>query len=215
MKTLMIKTLTAITLCLLVWPAAARAMEKAPENPSEVRETLMGDLVTDAMRTALGADAALINAGSLGPGEPPETISPKTVDQIVPYGDDVVVLVKLTGADLLAALEKSAAVLPKRFSGFLQVSGISFTCDMNEKSGERISRLRINGKLINPEAVYTVALTDFLASGGSGYMSFKNGKVVEGREKTLEDIVLSSAQLTEDLADSVGSRIEIIDIKKN
>ena len=210
MKTLTIKMLAAglfaLTLA-LSGGSAARAMNKVPDNPSELRETLMGDLVADAMRTALDADVALINAGSLGPGDPPDTITEKTVGQIVPYGDDVVVLVELTGTDLLAALEKSVSVLPKRFSGFLQVSGVSFTCDVNEKSGGRISRLRINGTLINPEAVYTVALTDFLASGGSGFTSFKNGKPVEDREMPLEDIVLNHAQLTDDLADSVGARI--------
>jgi 2',3'-cyclic-nucleotide 2'-phosphodiesterase (5'-nucleotidase family) len=218
MKTLKIKTFATgllVLLFALVSGSSARAMEKAPENASEVRETLMGDLVADAMRDALGADVALINAGSLSPGEPPETITKKTVGQIVPYGEDLVALVKLTGEDLLAALEKSVSVLPKRFSGFLQVSGISFTCDMNEKSGSRISRVRVNGALINPEAVYKVALTDFLASGGSGYTSFKNGKPVEGREMALEDIVLGNAQLTDDLADSVGSRIDIIDLKEN
>ncbi|MEW5946787.1 MAG: 5'-nucleotidase [bacterium] len=149
------------------------ADEGKTENPSEVGETLLGDVVADAMRAASGADAAFINAGSLGAYAEPGKITPENLRVYVPFENEPVVTLKLTGGELLAALERSVSLLPRRFSGFLQVSGIGFTCDLNEAPGGRVAAATIRGKPIAPDAEYTVAATGFLAGGGGGYATLR------------------------------------------
>lgn len=178
---------------------AAAAEKEAPVNPSELGETAVGDMVADVMRAATGADAALINAGSLGFDDLPAKVTDKNVDSIVPFGEDTVVVLKLKGEDLLAALERSVSVLPRRFSGFLQVSGISLLADTSLEKGSRIVKAEINGEAIDPDAEYTVAVTGFLSTGGGGYMSLKNGKPASDKTFSLETILVdSAAQLPKD-----------------
>ena len=209
-----IAALLALAVLLAVCAGPAAAMNAKPENPSEVQETLMGDLVTDAMRSAMGAQVAIINAGSLAPGAPPEEINKDTLEQIVPYPGDYVVAVEISGADLLAALEKSVSALPRRNSGFLQISGISFTADLNKNGDARLSNVRIGGGALDPKATYTLAVTDFLASGGNGYTTLKNGEVLDRDELTIGSIVLNFAALTKALEKQVGGRIQIIEKSK-
>ena len=200
--------LIAVMLLTACGPALS-AQQKENKNPSEIGETVIGDVVADAMRAALGTDAALINAGSLGIGPLPGKINEETVEQLVPYTSDIVVAVKLTGGDIQLALERSVSTLPRRNSGFLQVSGITFICDTSKKTGLRVSNLKIAGEPVDPDAVYTVALTDFLSSGGSGYSSLKNGKLIEDSETALGDIVLRRADISEDAVNNTGTRIRI------
>lgn len=206
-----------VLLTLLIFCAAAPAMAQnaREENPSEIRETLSGDVVADAMRKAMGADVAFINAGSLGSGDPGDRINRENLSTVVLFPDDEVVAVKLKGADIKAALEKSAAALPRRSSGFLQVSGVTFTADPNKKTGERVSNIKINGKPLDPEAIYRAALTDFLSSGGSGFTPFKNGKIIEDAPSLpIGDIVIKNAAITDAVRSAVGGRIAILPAKE-
>ena len=214
MKTLNLRCI-AVLMAALLLPAAARAQQvDKKDNPNEVRETLAGNVVADAMRAAMHTDVALVNAGSLGAADPGDDITEKNLPDIVPFPGDVVVAIRITGADLRTALEKSVSALPRRSSGFLQVSGVAFTADPNAKNGARISNIRINGAALKPDATYTVALTDFLSSGGSGFVSFKNGKLLDdAREQTLGDIVLEHAAITDAARKAVGSRISILPLK--
>lgn len=208
------KTKILLVSLLLIFTAPAMAQNAREENPSEIRETLSGNVVADAMRKAMGADVAFVNAGSLGAADPGSRINRENLSTVVLFPDDIVVAVRLKGADILAALEKSAASLPRRSSGFLQVSGISFTADPNKKTGERISNVKVNGKPLDPQAFYRTALTDFLSSGGSGFTSFKNGKQIENSpELAIGDIVIKHAVIDDAARDAVGGRITILPVK--
>jgi 5'-nucleotidase / UDP-sugar diphosphatase len=213
MKTKKANVLTVFLTTVFLFGAAAVCSAEPQvkkENPSEVAETIVGDIVADAMRDALVADVALINAGSIGTEVLPEKINEETLEVMVPYPSDIVVLVKLSGADIFKALEKSVSSLPRRNSGFLQVSGLTFSCDLNKKTGIRISNVRVNGEQLDPKTVYKVALTDFLSSGGSGYGSLKNGELVSEETLTLGDIVLKHAYIPGEDNRLAGGRIRII-----
>ena len=204
------KILVALTIFCAAFSINATAQQQRKVNPSEVNETLIGDIVADAVRASLGADAALINAGMLSAPEPPEAFTEKNVDSSLAFPGDIVVLIKLKGGDLVEALEKSVSALPRRSSGFLQVSGITFTADLNKKSGSRVSNVRVAGSAIDNDTVYTIAVTDFLVSG---YPSLKNGKIVEDSEITIREAVLRNAVVPKSGKMSAGSRIQLIQPK--
>jgi len=196
-------------------PAIAADKEEKNTNPSEIMETYLGDVVADAMLAAMGADVALINGGSLGYENLPDKVNEETLPLLVPFGSDPVVTVKLKGADLRAALEKSYALLPKRSSSFLQVSGLDVVCDQNLEPGGRIASLKISGKPLDPKKEYIIATTEFLGGGGGGLTPFRNGKRAGETETPLDEIVLKYIKYNKTKAGSPEGRIVIIPLEEN
>ena len=182
--------------------------EEKEINPSEIQETVTGDIVADAMRNMFAADVALINAGSLGAAELPEKITEDNLRLIVPFESEVVVTESLKGSDLRAALERSVSMLPRRFSGFLQVSGLRFTCDLNRQPGKRVTEIFIGKGSLKDDKVYTVTTTAFLASGGGGYSSLRKGKILTEEGVPLGGIVLENAVIPKEK--TPAGRIKIL-----
>jgi hypothetical protein len=160
-------------------------------------ESLVGDVVTDAMRATYGVDFAITNAGGLRsaltcpttdlPGDfcppytpPPYPITRGQVLQVLPFGNRVVTL-PVNGAELRAILERGVLPMPAANGGFPQVSGLCFTYDISAPSGSRVTaavRQAGDGSCtgapvdLTAAASYTVAENDFIAVGGDGYPDF-------------------------------------------
>lgn len=187
-----------------------RASEKKEANPSELGATAIGAFVSDAVRDAKGADVGLVAASSLGSKSLPKSITEDNIADVIPFGSEQIVAIKLTGADLRAAVERSVSFLPRRFGGFLQVSGLSFTCDLSLDPGERVTKIKVGGASLDDEAEYTVALSEFLADGGNGYASLRKGEPLEDDEGApLGDIILNHGGDPSKAA--AGGRITIIE----
>lgn len=70
--------------------------------------------------------------------------------------------------------------MAKDITRMLQISGIQYTWDANKPNGEKVTSIRLtNGEEIIPSKTYSVVANAFLASGGDGFVSFKNGKDAE------------------------------------
>ena len=134
------------------------------------RETNLGDLVTDIMRAAAGADAALINGGSIRTSLHRGKVKAKDVYAALPF-DNYLVAIRLTGRQLRQALEHG--ISGKNGAGrFPQVSGLSFTYRRRAPAGARVSEVLVQGRPLDPGKQYVVATNDFLAAGGDGYLAF-------------------------------------------
>lgn len=162
-------------------------------------ETNAGDLVTDTIRENVpGVDIALINSGSIR-GDctiPVGEISYLTLETLLPF-ENIIVTVQMTGQEVKDTLERSASaiIVPGdeedsehrvAAGGFLQVSGVRFEINTSGEpfsedfdtgviisKGNRIGNLSVvtQGGIvpIDLNAVYTVAVNDYLAGGGDGY----------------------------------------------
>jgi len=139
------------------------------------QESLLGDLVTDAMRWGTGTDVALLNAGTLRLDDVirPGPISSYQLESIFLFPDETRVLsVSLTGARLRELLEHGVADGSLGKGGFLQVSGVSYTYDPAKPSGARIQgELRKSaGSAIGAGDTVKVAIPVYPAcEGGDGY----------------------------------------------
>ena len=105
------------------------------------QETLLGDLVTDAMRAGTHSDVAMLNAGTLRLDDviKPGPISNYRLESIFLFSDETrVIRFKLTGARLREVLEHGVADGSLGKGPFLQVSGVAFTYDPAATSGQRI-----------------------------------------------------------------------------
>ncbi|HEY3214713.1 MAG TPA: alkaline phosphatase family protein [Actinomycetota bacterium] len=160
-------------------------------------ESLVGDVTTDAMRDAYGADFAITNSGGLrdrltcpaaGGGNgfcPPSTPPPYVITRgqvlaVLPFGNVVVTLL-VNGAELKAMLENGVSLMPSAQGRFPQVSGLCFTYNIEAAAGNRVTgavRQASDGSCtgapvdLTSGTAYSIAENDFMVNGGDGYPNF-------------------------------------------
>lgn len=179
--------------------------ERAPGVRTQ--ETNLGDFSADAYKhTAetyvaengldMVIDGAVQNGGGIRATIDAGEISMDTLYKVFPYGNTISI-VSLTGADLLEALEASCSAAPDALGGFPQVSGIKFTVDTSvpyaqgeqypdstyyapAAPGSRVTIETVGGKAFDKDAVYNIAVNNFMADGGDTYYVFtKASKVID------------------------------------
>jgi 5'-nucleotidase/UDP-sugar diphosphatase len=135
------------------------------------RETNLGNFITDIMRHASNADAALINGGTIRTSMKQGEVRIKDVYSVLPF-DNYIVAITLTGKQIAEALEHGVSGVEQGEGRFPQVAGLTFTYSPSAPKGKRIREILIAGKPLDPDREYSVATNDFLAVGGDGYRSF-------------------------------------------
>ena len=96
-------------------------------------ETNLGDLITDALVWGAGkngtkVDAAVTNGGGIRATIKKGDITKKDINTVLPFGNTLSI-VKVTGAELLEALEASTFCTPVSLGGFPQTAGMKLTVD--------------------------------------------------------------------------------------
>ncbi|GFN36771.1 5'-nucleotidase C-terminal domain-containing protein [Tepidimicrobium xylanilyticum] len=150
-------------------------------------ESNLGNLATDAMLDITGADVALTNGGGIRASIPAGQISKGNILEVFPFGNYIVVL-ELTGEDIIKALEHGVDTYPEPAGKFPHVAGMTYKIDPSKEAGSRIVELLIDGKPVELNKTYTLATNDFLAVGGDGYTMFEDAPIVgefEGLDEAL------------------------------
>ena len=106
--------------------------------------------IAGAYRAELKTDVALINTGGIRQGLPKGVITKAALWSILPF-DNKLVVCQLKGRDLIVDAETEEAA----YAGMEKVSAIY--------------RLQ-DGRVLDPEATYSVATIDFLYHGGSSFL---------------------------------------------
>jgi 5'-nucleotidase/UDP-sugar diphosphatase len=143
---------------------------KAPFSNENTRkqETEIGNLVADSMLWGtrnLNTDFAVQNGGGIRTGLPAGEITKKKIYEILPF-DNTVVVLKMKGRQVLRLFDHMAAV-PAGSGAFPQVSeGVRLAISSQT---QRVERLTIKGKPVDPERTYSIATNSYLAGGGDEY----------------------------------------------
>lgn len=154
--------------------------EKVGETPVKLEgsrekvrtgETNLGDLLADAIRNVSNSDIGMTNGGGIRASIEAGTITKGNIVTVLPFGNQIVQL-KVTGEDIVAALENGVSDYPESKGGFPQVSGISFKIDKAKPKGSRVHSVMVGDKAIDPKAVYKLATNDFMSIGGDQYTMF-------------------------------------------
>jgi 5'-nucleotidase / UDP-sugar diphosphatase len=140
---------------------------------SKEHETNIGNLLTDAMRLASGADMAFQNSGGIRTNIPSGKISLEQAYTLLPF-DNVLMTMDLPGTAVLRLLEQSA--VSER--GVLQMSGVTVSYDPSKPAGGRVAAASVGGRPLEPARTYRIATNDFLAAGGDDFKPFMDGKNV-------------------------------------
>nr|WP_227871862.1 5'-nucleotidase C-terminal domain-containing protein [Paenibacillus bovis] len=155
-------------------------------------ETNLGDLITDAMRSVSGADAAITNGGGIRASIDAGSVTKGDVVTVLPFGN-LVISIDVTGADILAALENGATDYPTAKGAFAHVSGITYKIDPAKPAGSRVHSVTVAGAPLDLNKTYNVATNDFLVAGGDEYKMFL-GKQQTGTYGTLDEALIQHMQ---------------------
>jgi 2',3'-cyclic-nucleotide 2'-phosphodiesterase (5'-nucleotidase family) len=185
-------------------------------------ESLIGDVVTDAMLAHTGATLALTNSGGLranltcpavdDPADfcpaftaPPYPITRGQTFGVLPFGN-FAVTITVNGAELKAMLEQGFSSMPGANGRFPQVAGMCVTYDIQAAALSRVSgavRQAADGTCTGPAidltagTSYVLATNDFTAVGGDGYPNFVSRVTSDGTtlEQALADYVIANTPL--------------------
>lgn len=177
---------------------------------SRRRESMLGDLVSDAMRAGTGADVALLNSGTLRLDRviPPGPVTNHHIEAIFPFPDQTrIVTFPITGATLRRVLEHSVSSGVLGTGGFLQVSGLSFSFDAAKPGGKKLQGdIRLaRGGIVAPGDTVRVAMGAYSACDkGDGYDLPEAAPACARRDAAPRAADL----LIRYIADSLGGRIE-------
>ena len=184
----------------------------AVEKDVRARETNLGDFIADAVRSATRSDVGIMNGGGIRTDRsyPAGPVTKKDIYAILPFGNKVVA-VKASGKQLAAALENGVSQIQDLAGRFPQVSGVSFTLDPKAPAGQRVSDIMVDGKPLDPNATYTVAINDYMYGGGDGYTMFKGlpTTVSPSEGPLLAEVVANAVQADGTIAPKTDGRITI------
>ena len=142
------------------------------------RVSPLGATAAQAARSAMGAEIGLVNAGALRATLPAGDLRYGQVYEAMPF-DDGLAVVRMSGADLLAAL----SALSSFRNEAPQVAGVVF---------DGVSTRTCAGIPVDPARNYTVAMNEFLADGGDGLRGVL-GRLPAGSKTVRGDLRLRDA----------------------
>jgi 2',3'-cyclic-nucleotide 2'-phosphodiesterase (5'-nucleotidase family) len=203
-------------------------------------ESLVGNVVTDAMRTkysSIGVEFAITNSGGLradltcpttdNPDDfcpaytpPPFPITRGQTLAVLPFGN-IVVTFTVNGAELKTMLENGVSQMPAANGRFPQVSGLCFTYDIALPAMSRVTsavRADAAGNCtatpvdLTAAASYEIAENDFMANGGDSYPNFASRMATQDiMDQVLADHVTANSPLSPTVKAFPNGRINCAD----
>ena len=181
----------------------------SPEHRATLRsqEVPIGNLISDSMRWATGAELALLNSGGIRYHIHAGEITKNDIIEVLPFFNYAVV-VEITAAQLWEALENGVSNMPGN-GRFPQVSGFSFTFDEYAEEGSRVLSVTVDGEELSPtdtNTTFSLAINDFKAVGGDGYTVFTDLPRL-GEFGTQDQILIDYMEFADLAAIAVEGRI--------
>lgn len=124
----------------------------------------LGRLMADAVRAAAGAQVSLSNRGGIRADLPLGAVNYGDLFRTKPFGN-VVYRLRVSGSVIRQVVEHAL-----RDAGPDFVSGLRARYAPDRPEGERVVEIRLDGGgVLEDEAEYTLATSNFIAGGGDGY----------------------------------------------
>ena len=136
------------------------------------KESNLGNFVCDLMRQYYGADCAIMAAGTIRGDQiyPPGVLQLKDIMNCFPFEDPVVVL-RVSGKNILSALENAVSLVPALEGRYPQVSNIQFKYDPGLAPNSRVLWAKIDKQPLDPAKKYILATRGYMGRGKDGYDS--------------------------------------------
>jgi len=156
----------------------------------------LGRLIADAQRNIAKTDVALVNNGGIRADLGAGLATYGDLFRVEPFQNRLLRVV-VSGKVLKQALEHALA----GDHPDAHVAGIELWYDPRKPAGRRIKQLRLaDGKGVHDGQRYTVAVSDFLASGGSGYTMLRGATSGDVGATDLDALIQYLAVLRQPIA---------------
>ncbi|KAL8815080.1 MAG: hypothetical protein Q9223_005744, partial [Gallowayella weberi] len=136
------------------------------------RESNLGNFICDLMRHTYSTDCAFMAGGTIRGDQvyPPGLLRLKDIMNCFPFEDPVIVI-RVRGHAIRAALENSVALVPALEGRYSQISGIRFCYDPALPAGARVKWVEISGAPLDDAREYTMATRGYMGRGKDGFTS--------------------------------------------
>lgn len=160
-------------------PEVLGTIKSAPPAPKDrlIANNAHGNLIVDAMKSELGTDIAILNAGNIRGYFAAGEIDSRRINDVTPF-EDKMMICELSEKQIVDAIKNGGRSFanPAHKPGILLVSGLEYKMTdkgvlldlaYTDKQGNK-SKIDIN----NPSTTrkFTVACDDFFAYGGDDYL---------------------------------------------
>lgn len=170
---------------------------------ARIRDTAIIDLINEVQLRETGAQLSAASAFNLAAGFGPGPISLADLARLYPYDNNTLRVVRISGADLRAYLERSAEyflpcpemaceqVVNTAMAGynFDMVAGVDYTLDITRRVGDRVTRLLYRGRPVAESDSFTIALNNYRQGGGGGFPAVADAPVVYSGDVDIRTLV--------------------------
>lgn len=169
-----------------------------------VGDTALVDLVQRVQMDAGKADISMAAVFNRQARIPKGKVTVRDIAGLYIYENTLVVL-EVTGAQLLAVLEHSAKFFKPYEAGrtvaelidtripdynFEQAEGVTYEIDITRPVGQRIRNLRFKGQPVTPTQTFRVATNNYRVNGGGGYDMYKDAKVLVRSSQEIREMII-------------------------
>lgn len=155
---------------LAIFAVAFTYAKLAGATSKDLGSYLPAQAAADDLKAYAQTDGAFLAAGLLKDNYD----KTKDLSTMLLYPEDQLMIVKMTGAQLQSAFERSVSLYPQPNTSFLQLSGFDVTFSKSAPIGKRITSVTVNGAPLDISKTYTVAMPSSLGLGGLGYFMVWN-----------------------------------------
>ncbi|MBQ2003854.1 MAG: bifunctional metallophosphatase/5'-nucleotidase [Peptococcaceae bacterium] len=173
-----------------------------------VRETNLGNLISDAFRHMLDTDIAYFNGGGIRSHIESGTITFNDLLAVLPF-NNTGVAVEVSGQTILEMLETAVEKWPEENGNFPHVSGLTFSVNTLGDAHKRVYNVKVmndetgNYEVLDLDSLYTVASNNFiLLECGDGMTMFAGAKVV--RDTGILDVEILENYIVNHLGGVIG-----------
>lgn len=186
-------------------------------------ECNLGNVICDAMRNQSGANICIFNAGGIRATIPAGNVTFGQVVDAFPFGNTMSTF-SLRGSDLAAIFNYGVSRAENASNAgtgrFLQIGGVRLSWNPALPATGRITKLQIENPStgafedLQPQKAYTVTTSNFVASGGDGYIDVGlPGNVIPGTlalfGRPLDAVLISYLQSRDWVNTTLDGRITI------
>ena len=151
-----------------------------PWTRNDEGESNIGDFLADAMIIYAKADVAFTNSGGIRKNLRAGSITVRDIWEIAPFSDRLV-LIELTGEELLNVLEKNC----RKDIDLLQVSGVKYSYAPERPYGERVIDVRVNSEKIMSYKKYKAVINDYILAQSKDFLGIPQQNL---KYKFLQDL---------------------------
>jgi 5'-nucleotidase / UDP-sugar diphosphatase len=186
-----------------------------PNTKVRDEETLLGDLMADAMRIKAKSQIAIMGGGGLRAGLAKGELTYGDIYRVLPFTNKLSAF-RLAGADLLATLEHGVSRYGESGNGrFLQVSGLRYAFEPAKEKGRRVLWAEVfvdsAWTRIDPKKEYFVAADNYIRSGGDDFAILRD-RAIEPDEDLppVQDVFVQYLRERSPVAPRLEGRIRIV-----